>query len=116
MHSGRAICALSHTNLIHRILPEARCPYLPIDSDSSGLIGRLSRSARRTLRNQQHRLDRMSAEGLRGRIIEYPQDEPGLLKKLIALESQKRVCGESALPLFARDPQVFQSLFDTLGP
>jgi CelD/BcsL family acetyltransferase involved in cellulose biosynthesis len=108
--------ALSSSNLIHRILPEARCPYLVIDTDAIGIVGRLSRSVRRTLRNQQNRLDRMSSEGLRVRIIEHPEDEPGLLNKFIALEGQKRVQGERIPPLFARDPQVFQSLFDSLGP
>ena len=108
--------ALSSTNMVHRTLTEARCPYLPIDSDAFGIVGKLSKSARRTLRNQQHRLDRMSSEGLRIRIIEHPQDEPRLLMKLIALESQKRLQGEPAPLLFARDPQVFQSLFEALGP
>ena len=58
----------------------------------------------------------MGAEGLCIRIIENPQDEPRLLDKLIALESQKRVKGQPAPPLFARYPEVFRSLFDTLGP
>lgn len=108
--------ALSASTLVYRRLPEARCPYLLIDADAAGIVGRLSQSARRTLRNQQHRLDRMSSEGLRVRIIEHPENEPRLLEKFIALESQKRVQDKRIPPLFARDPQVFQSLFERLGP
>ena len=114
--------ALSHTSLTYRILPEDRCPYLPIDASWSGVVSRLSRAGHRlgmgmrTLRNKQHRLERMGAEGLRVRIIESPSDEPGLLEKLIGLESQKRLEGKLMAPFLARYPEVFQSLFDTLGP
>ena len=108
--------ALSASTLLHRTLPEALCPYLPIDSDASTMIGRLSPSARRTLRNQQHRLDRMSSQGLRVRIIERPEFEPSLLENFIALEKQKRIEGKPVPPLFARDPDVFRYLFETLGP
>lgn len=108
--------ALSRTGLIYRILPEARCPYVTIDADWSGMVSKLSRANRRTLRNQQYRLERMRAEGLRVRIIENPQDEPGLLEKLVAVESQKRIGGRLMPPFLARYPEVFQSLFDTLGP
>lgn len=108
--------ALSTSNLIHRKLPEAICPYLHIDSDAFSTIGRLSRPARRTLRNQQHRLDRMSSEGLRIRIIEHPESEPMLLHKFIALESQKRIQGKPIPALFGDAPEVFQSLFNSLSP
>jgi CelD/BcsL family acetyltransferase involved in cellulose biosynthesis len=107
--------ALSKTDFRYRILPEARCPYLPIHTNAFGMMS-LSRSARGKLRNKQHRLERMSAEGLRVRIIENPQDEPKLLEKLIALDSQKRIHGKLVSPLFTRYPEVFQFLFDTLGP
>jgi CelD/BcsL family acetyltransferase involved in cellulose biosynthesis len=118
--SGNAIAALEQTlqtsNLSHRRLPEAVCPYLHIDCQVSDMIGKFSRSVRRTLRNQQYRLDRMSSEGLRVRIIEHPELEPSLLEAFIALESQKRVQGKLVPPLFANTPQVFQSLFNSLGP
>jgi len=122
--NGQALIesSLSHTNLTYRILLEDRCPYLPIDAPWAVMLSRLSRSAcgivdgLRTLRKKQHRLNRMSAEGLRVRIVEDPQDEPALLEKLIALESQKHIEGESMAPLLAKYPEVFQSLFDTLGP
>jgi len=107
---------LANSQLEFRILPEARCPYLPIDCNASEIIGRLSRSARRTLRNQQHRLDRMSSEGLRIRVIEHPEAEPLLLEKFISLERLKRVQGKPIAPLFADAPDLFQFLFDSLGP
>lgn len=108
--------ALAGSNLLHRNLPEARCPYLPIDSQASGIIGKLSPSVRRTLRNQQHRLDRLRSEGLCIRILEHPEAEPALLDKFIALETQKRIQGRPIPPLFAGDPNVFQALFRSLGP
>jgi hypothetical protein len=109
--------ALTDAGLKYRILPEEeRCPYLPIDAPWSELVSRLSPSPRHALRNQQSRLKRMSAEGLHIRILENPLEEPGLIEKLIAIESQKHVHGELSLPFIARYPEVFQSLFETLGP
>jgi CelD/BcsL family acetyltransferase involved in cellulose biosynthesis len=58
----------------------------------------------------------MNPQGLRVRIIENPQDEPRLLEKLIALDRQKGVHGGLPQPFIAKYPEVFQSLFDTLGP
>jgi CelD/BcsL family acetyltransferase involved in cellulose biosynthesis len=109
-----AVLAKSH--LEFRILPEARCPYLPIDCNASEMIGKFSKSTRRTLRNQQHRLDRMSSEGLRIRVIERPEAEPSLLEKFILLERLKRVEDKPIAPLFADAPDLFQFLFDSLGP
>jgi len=115
--------ALSNAGLIYRSLPEEeRCPFLPIDAPSSEIVSSRSRSIRRmadglhTLRKKQHRLERMSAGGLRVRIIENPQSEQGLLQKLIALENQKHVHGELSPPFISVYPEVFQSLFDSLGP
>jgi CelD/BcsL family acetyltransferase involved in cellulose biosynthesis len=53
---------------------------------------------------------------MRIRIIENPLEEPGLLEKLIALESQKSIDGAPSQPFIAKYPEVFQSLFDELGP
>jgi CelD/BcsL family acetyltransferase involved in cellulose biosynthesis len=108
--------ALSRTSFIYRILPEARCPYLAIDADWSGMVRKLSRSNRHTIRRKQRRLERLATEGLRVRFIENPGAEPGLLDTLIALESQKRIGDRPVTPLFTRHPEVFRSLFDTLGP
>ncbi len=109
--------ALRRGGLICRVLPEEeRCPFLVIDSPWSTMVSRFSPSSRHVFRNQQSRLDRMSAEGLRVRIIENPLDEPGLLEKLISLESQKHVHGELSQPFIAKYPEVFRSLFEALGP
>jgi hypothetical protein len=108
--------ALSNSSLFHRVIPETLCPYLPIDSGPSEIIGRFSHSFRGTLRNQQSRLNRLSSEGLRVRIIEHPEAEPLLMEKLIALERLKLVDGKPIPSLFGDAPKVFQTLFDTLGP
>jgi CelD/BcsL family acetyltransferase involved in cellulose biosynthesis len=109
--------ALKRARLSYRVLPEEeRCPFLVIDGPWSMMVSRFSPSSRHVFRNQQSRLDRMSAEGLRVRIIENPHEEPGLLEKLISLESQKHVHGELSQPFIAKYPEVFRSLFETLGP
>jgi len=106
--------ALSDVGLCYRVLPEKdRCPYLPIGGDSAAIMEKLSGHVRRTLRK---RMDRAKALGLRVRIIENPQDEPGLLGKITALEAQKRSAGKLVDPFIGRYREVFQSLFDTLGP
>jgi CelD/BcsL family acetyltransferase involved in cellulose biosynthesis len=105
--------ALSHTELLCRILPEKeRCPYLPIDADSATTIKRLSGHARRTLCK---RMERARAQGLRVRIIENPHEELGLVDKLIAVEHQKFLHGKLSRPFIGRYREVFQSLFETLG-
>jgi CelD/BcsL family acetyltransferase involved in cellulose biosynthesis len=109
--------ALSHEGLTYRVLPEKdRCPYLLINASWPVMLNRLSRRERQRFRAQQTRLDQMRAQGLRVRIIENPLDEPRLLEKLIALERQKHVHGELSEPFIAKYPEVFHSLFDTLGP
>lgn len=109
--------ALVQAGFVCRLQPEEdRCPYLMIEGPWSTILSKLSPSSRHTFRNQQARLDRLSSEGLRIRIIENPLLEPALLEKLIALESQKRVRGELSQPFIAKFPEVFRSLFETLGP
>jgi CelD/BcsL family acetyltransferase involved in cellulose biosynthesis len=109
--------ALSQARLTYRLLPEVeRCPYLVIDAPWSVMASRLSHSSRRLFRKQQLHLKRMGAEGLRIRIMENPQNEPGLMEKLIDLESQKHVQGEASPPVIGKYPEVFQELFNTLGP
>jgi CelD/BcsL family acetyltransferase involved in cellulose biosynthesis len=109
--------ALSSARLPYRIGPEEeRCPYMLIDAPWSEMVARRSPSTRRTFRNRQSRLKRLSTEGLRVRIIENPGLEPGLLERLIALEAQKHVRGQLSFPFLGKYPDVFRSLFDTLGP
>jgi len=104
---------LAHSGLPYRILPEGDpCPYLPTDGDAANVMKRLSGPVRRTLRK---RSERAMAEGLRSRIIENPEQEPELLKKLIALDHQKQLHRMS--PSFIGTyPEVFQTLIDNLGP
>ena len=105
--------ALARTNLFYSILPEPEgCPYLPIEADSSDRMARLSGDVRRTLRQ---RMKKAAAEDLRTRIIENPHQEPGLLKVLIELEWKKHT-HKSTQTLVGSYPEVFQSLFETLGP
>jgi CelD/BcsL family acetyltransferase involved in cellulose biosynthesis len=109
--------ALSSAGLTYRVIPEEeRCPYLTIDAPWPELLARRSPSTRHGFHNQQSRLNRMHPEGLRIRIIENPLDEPALLEKLIALESQKHVDGKLSPPVIGKYSEVFQSLFETLGP
>ena len=106
--------ALSRAGLRYRVLREnGRCPYLPIDTGSATTMKKLSGHVRRTLRK---RMERATALGLRTRIIESPHQELGLLDKLIAVEHQKHLHGKLSRPFIASYREVFQSLFDTLGP
>lgn len=106
--------AIANVGLHFRILPEKeRCPYLPITGDSTTQLERLSGHVRRVLRK---RMERARALGLRVRVIENPQHEEGLVKKMVALEAQKHSDGKLVEPFIGRYRDVFQSLFDTLGP
>jgi CelD/BcsL family acetyltransferase involved in cellulose biosynthesis len=108
--------SLARTKLLYRFLPEKPCHYLALDAPWSEILSRRSRSTRHTLQTQQRRLESMRAEGLRIRIIEDPQNEPRLVEKMIALESQKQIKGKLVDPWMARYPEVFRSLFSELGP
>jgi CelD/BcsL family acetyltransferase involved in cellulose biosynthesis len=109
--------ALRRASLRYLFLPEEeRCPYMPIDGSWSAIISRRSSSIRHTYRNQQSRLNRMSSEGLRVRILDDPSKEPGLLQKMVALEEQKRVGGQLSAPFLALHSSAFESIFDALGP
>ena len=109
--------ALSSARLSYRIAPEEeRCPYMPIDAPWSEMLARRSAATRHAFRKQQSRLHRLRTQGLRVRIIENPQQEAGLLERMVALEAQKRVGGQLSPPFLGKYPEVFRSLFDTLGP
>jgi len=109
--------ALARAELPYRLLPEEeRSPYMPIDGPWSEILSRRSASTRHTFRNRQSRLDRMSVEGLRVRIINNPQDEPGLMERMVLVEAHKHVGGELSPPFLGVYSDVFESLFDRLGP
>lgn len=105
--------ALSRSGLPHLLSPEREgCPYMPIDGDASSMMRRLSGRRRKHLRRQR---ELASAEELKIRIIENPHDDPSLLKTLgeLELEKHSRKSWEAFIGAY---PEVFQSLFDTLGP
>ena len=105
--------ALYRTNLHYRILPEKdRCHYLRINGDSAAVVKKFSGHFRKRLRNQ---MNRATAEGLRIRIIEEPEQEPRLLEKLISLDHKKHL-QRSSPPFIGLNAKVFQSLFESLGP
>ncbi len=104
---------LTRVGLFYRVLHETEgCPYLPISGNADSEMKRFSGHVRRTLSK---RRERAIAMGSQLRVIENPQQEPGLLEKLVALDWQKQVHRSS--PMFVGAyPEVFQSLFDNLGP
>ncbi|HEY1803095.1 MAG TPA: GNAT family N-acetyltransferase [Terracidiphilus sp.] len=105
--------ALARTGLPYRQLAEEeRCPYLRIDSPWSEMLNRHSRSTRRTYQ----RFIDMTRKGLNVRIVDNPHEEPQLLSRLIAVEAQKQVGGRPSPPFLGKYPDVFQHVFDTLGP
>jgi len=105
--------ALSRTELRYVTLPEKdRCPFVQINGDSAAVTKKLSGQSRRTLRK---RMQRATAEGLTMRIIENPEQEPGLLEKLVMLDHKKHLQRKSD-PFIGSNAKVFQSLFDSLGP
>ncbi len=106
--------SLRRSGLPFTLRPEPEgCPYLAINGDTASLIEkRFSGDARRKLRR---RMQNAQTAGLRVRIIEQPQREPGLLRKLIELEA-KKMLRSSFPPLLGTYPAIFHQLFETLGP
>ena len=105
--------SLKRSGLRYHIFPDyERCLYREIDGDAASSINRLSRQVRHTLHR---RSKNAAAEGLRTRIIEYPQDEPDLINKLVALDNQKHP-HRLTPPFIGVYPDVFQTLIDDLGP
>jgi CelD/BcsL family acetyltransferase involved in cellulose biosynthesis len=104
---------LKRAGLLYQIFPDQEiCPHLRIIGDAAEIIKRRSRHVRHFLRNQSARA---AAQGLRTRIIENPENEPNLLKTLVELDRLKHL--HQSTPAFVSAyPEVFQPLFDTLGP
>lgn len=100
--------------LPYKLFPEEiGCPYMPIDAPWSETWKR-----RRLLfaRRASERLEKSAAEGYRVRFVDQPHLERKLLQRIIAVEAQKHVGGQLSAPFIGRYPEVFQSLFDALGP
>ena len=105
--------ALVSARLRYRLFPEAeRCPYMPIDAPLSQISTKELLFARYAFR----KFAGKASEGYRVRIVENPQLELDLLKKMIAVEAQKQVGGKQYVPLFGEHRELFQSLLDALGP
>jgi CelD/BcsL family acetyltransferase involved in cellulose biosynthesis len=108
---------LTKSGLPHLVVPaEERCPYMPIDGTWAEMLGRRSSVTRHSFRNRQSRLNRLTGGELRIRILDDPQNESGLLDRMIALEMQKQVGGRISIPFLGQHAGVFVSLFDKLGP
>ncbi len=109
--------ALGRAGLAFRVRPEReRCPYLRIDAPWEQWLRRRSQGSRRAFRNKQSRIEKLSSQGLRIRLIDSPHREGDLLEKLVVLENQKRIKAKPLRPFIARYTDVFQTLFETLGP
>ncbi len=105
--------ALKRAGLPYLLLrEEERCPYMQIDGPWSAILNQRTRSTRRVFR----RITQMIHEGMQVRIVDNPQQEPELLERLIAVERQKHVGGKISQPFLGKYPEVFQTLFDSLGP
>jgi CelD/BcsL family acetyltransferase involved in cellulose biosynthesis len=116
--TGNAIAhieaALKEAGLSYRTYPEEeRCPFMPIEGSWEEMMKKHSRSTRRAFRKF---TERAQAEGFKTRMIEDPSREPELLQRMIAVEAQKQVGGNLSIPVLGRYAEVFQSLFQTLGP
>lgn len=89
------------------------CLHMPIDAPWSETRRRKHlRFARRASLNFEER----AGEGFRAHVVDRPHQEVGLLERIIAVEAQKRVGGKQSHPFVGAYPEVFQSLFDDLGP
>jgi CelD/BcsL family acetyltransferase involved in cellulose biosynthesis len=108
---------LSRAGLSYRLGPEEeRCPFMEMGASWEEMLAARSSPTRHVFRNQQSRIDRLSESGLRVRIVEDFGREPGLLKKMAAIESRKQVGGSLSPPFLGKYEDVFRSLFQTLGP
>jgi CelD/BcsL family acetyltransferase involved in cellulose biosynthesis len=105
---------LDRAGLLYRIIPEKdRCLYMPISGPwRETKKQKHLRFARRAFSEFEER----AQDGFRVRMVENPQAECGLLERLIAVEAQKHVGGKPSIPILGQYPEVFQALFDTLGP
>jgi CelD/BcsL family acetyltransferase involved in cellulose biosynthesis len=102
--------ALADAPLLWRERDDEQYLYLPI---TSTFMDMQSVNSRRTLRTKLNRLQR---SGLTFRIVEHPENCPGLLDELAALERMRTVGREPAALMLAEDIELFRRIFDTLGP
>jgi CelD/BcsL family acetyltransferase involved in cellulose biosynthesis len=105
--------SLTRGGLRYRSLQEAiACQYMLIDRDLTSIMRSLSRHRRKGIQSLRKRA---AGAGMRVRVNENPEQEPGLLDRLIAVDYEKQLHRE--VPSFIGTyPEVFQSLMDYLGP
>lgn len=108
--------ALPRSPLHYRLRADEPCVYIPLTTDWAGFLKTRSKLTRETFHKKANRLKRLEAEGLRIRILENPQGEPGLLARMVALEKKKQVRGAPVLRVLNTAEDFFRLLFDTLGP
>jgi CelD/BcsL family acetyltransferase involved in cellulose biosynthesis len=106
--------ALVRHGLHYRLVPENDgCLYMPIQGPwKEAMKQKHLRFARRV----SLRFEELAQEGFRVRFIENPQLEAGLIERLIAVEAQKHVDGKLSIPVIGKYVEVFQTLFNSLGP
>lgn len=105
--------SLARAGLHYRSQQEAvACQYMLTDRDLTSLMKSLSRHRRKGIQSLRKRA---VEAGMRVRVNENPEQEPGLLDKLIAVDYEKQLHRE--VPSFVGAyPEVFQALMDNLGP
>jgi CelD/BcsL family acetyltransferase involved in cellulose biosynthesis len=108
--------ALAELRLQQRVLADDPCPFLSLTTDWEGMLRGFSRNTRLTFRNQANRLKRLGAQGFSVRIIENPQDEPGLLHRMAQVEGRKQIQGVSGNRFVAAVEGFIEFLFKTFGP
>ncbi|HWT67439.1 MAG TPA: GNAT family N-acetyltransferase [Terracidiphilus sp.] len=89
------------------------CFYLPIDAPWHLMRLRSGMDfAARAIRD----FAMYEKDGFRVRIADKPHLEPGLLRRMIAVEAQKKYQGILSAPVIGQYPEVFQSLINKMGP
>lgn len=108
--------ALGRTELPFRVKSDDPCPFIPIRTDWQGFLKASSNRTRATFRNHFNRLKRLEAEGARIRVIEHPERESDLLRRMIEVENRKIVRGAPGLRLLGAAEAFFDFLFGAFGP
>lgn len=106
--------AAADAGLPYRLFAESHgCLYMPIDAPWSETR---KKKHLRFARRASLKFEERACDGFRTRIIGQPHKERDLLKHIIAVEAKKHVGGVLSGPFIGAYPEVFQSLFDDLGP
>lgn len=105
--------ALATTRLLFRVRPETEgSPYMRLETGTSGILQKMSANGRRNFRRE---IEAVKRAGLKVRIVEDPQNEPGLVQRLAAVDRKKSV-SRGIPPFVSKYPAAFESVMQTLGP